>query len=178
MRAMVIYASADGSTAEIARRIADRLREGGDEAVALPVSSVDKVEGIDAFVLGSAIHGRQWLAEAETFVARNRHALQKGLLWTFSVGMTDALPRVFRNVARSEETGIMARLGDLRPNGHQLFSGVVKPGQFPLASRIFLRLVGGRYGDFRDWSAIDRWAVEISHDLHALPHGVAERPSS
>ncbi len=178
MAVLVVYASADGSSAEIAQRIADRLREGGDEVVALPASSVDTLEGIDAFVLGSAIHGGQWLGEADAFVARNRDMLQKRPLWTFSVGMTDALPRVFRKLARTEEAGIMAHLDDLEPQGHQLFSGVVKPGQFPRASRIFLRLVGGRYGDFRDWSAIDRWAMEISRDLHALRHGLAERPLS
>ena len=175
MRVMVVYASTHGSTAEIAQRIADRLRQGGDDVAALPVSSVDNLENVEAFVLGSAIHGRRWLDEAVAFVARNRQALQKRPLWTFSVGMTHALPRVFRKMAGAEETGIMSQLGDLRPCGHQLFSGVVKPGQFPFASRIFLRLVGGRYGDFRDWSAIDRWAMEVSRDLHSLPHGVAER---
>jgi menaquinone-dependent protoporphyrinogen oxidase len=27
------------------------------------------------------------------------------------------------------------------------------------------RLMGCRYGDFRDWPAIDRWAVEIADAL-------------
>ena len=43
-----------------------------------------------------------------------------------------------------------------------------KPSQFPLAGRIFLHLAGGRYGDFRDWPAIDGWAVEIADQLDAL----------
>ena len=34
-----------------------------------------------------------------------------------------------------------------------------------LASRIFLHLAGGRYGDFRDWPAIDAWALEIADQL-------------
>ena len=42
---------------------------------------------------------------------------------------------------------------------------IARRSQFPLASRIFLRLAGGRYGDFRDWAAIDGWALEIADQL-------------
>ena len=169
MRILVVYASADGSTAEIAQRIADRLRERGHEALVRPAGSVSNIDGMDAVVVGSAIHARQWLDEAASFVNTNRQALHDRPLWTFSVGMADALPRVVRKVARTEETGIIAQLGDLQPCDHQLFSGVVKPSQFPFVSRAFLRLAGGRYGDFRDWPAIDRWATGICDHLQVLP---------
>ena len=168
MRIMVPYASADGSTAGIAQRIAERLRDHGHEASAQPVGSAPRIEDVDAVVLGSAIHARQWLDDASAFVNAHRQALHHRPFWTFSVGMPDAWPRWFRKMARTEETGIIAELGDLQPCGHQLFSGVVKPSQFPLASRVFLRLAGGRYGDFRDWPAIDRWATAISDRLDAL----------
>ena len=48
MRILVVYASADGSTAEIAQRIADRLRERGHEALVRPASSVSNIDGMDA----------------------------------------------------------------------------------------------------------------------------------
>jgi menaquinone-dependent protoporphyrinogen oxidase len=83
--------------------------------------------------------------------------------------MPDALPRFARKLSRSEETAIVAALGDLEPVDHRLFSGVVKPSQFPRVSRIFLRLVGGHYGDFRDWPAIEGWADEIAGHLHQPP---------
>ena len=162
MRILVVYASADGSTAEIARRIAQRLRERGYDVSDQPVGSVGSLHGVNAVVLGSAVHGRQWLGEATSFVNTNRQAVHVRPFWTFSVGMPDALPKAVRKIARTEENAIISQLGDLRPRGHRLFSGVVKPSQFPLASRIFLRLVGGRYGDFRDWPAIDGWALEIA----------------
>ena len=165
MRILVLYASADGSTAEIARRIAQRLRERGHDASDQPVGSAGSLQGVDAVVLGSAVHGRQWLDEATNFVNTNRQAVHNRPFWTFSVGMPDSLPKAVRKMARTEENAIISQLGDLRPCGHRLFSGVVKPSQFPLASRIFLRLAGGRYGDFRDWPAIDRWALEIADQL-------------
>jgi menaquinone-dependent protoporphyrinogen oxidase len=165
MRILVVYASADGSTAEIARRIAQRLRERGHEVSDQPVGSAGSLHDIDAIVLGSAVHDRQWLDEATNFVNTNRQAVSSRPFWTFSVGMPGALPKAVRKIARTEEDAIINQLGDLRPRGHQLFSGVVKPSQFPLASRIFLHLVGGRYGDFRDWPAIDAWALEIADQL-------------
>jgi menaquinone-dependent protoporphyrinogen oxidase len=167
MRILIVYASADGSTAEIARRITQRLRERGHNASDQPVASAGSLQGVDAVVLGSAVHDRQWLDEATNFVNANRQAVRDLPFWTFSVGMPDALPKAARKIARTEENIIINQLGDLRPRGHRLFSGVVKPSQFPLASRIFLRLVGGRYGDFRDWPAIDGWALEIADQLDA-----------
>jgi menaquinone-dependent protoporphyrinogen oxidase len=169
MRILVVYASADGSTAEIARRIAQRLRERGHDASDQPVGSAGSIQDVDAVVLGSAVHDRQWLGEATSFVNTNRQAIHNRPFWTFSVGMPDALPKAVRKIARTEENAIIDQLGDLRPRGHRLFSGVVKPSQFPLASRIFLRLVGGRYGDFRDWPAIDGWALEIADQLDGAP---------
>ncbi len=179
MRILVVYASADGSTAEIARRIAQRLRERGHDVSEQPAGSPGSLHGIDAVVLGSAIHDRQWLDEATSLVDGNRQDFRSRPFWTFSVGMPDALPKAVRKIARTEEDAIVSQLGDLRPRGHRLFSGVVKPSQFPLASRIFLRLAGGRYGDFRDWPAIDRWALEIADELDratARPGAASPQP--
>lgn len=175
MRVLVASASADGSTTDIAHRIAQRLRERGHDISDQPAGAADSPAGFDAVVLGSAIHGRQWLSQATSFVSANSMELRNRPLWTFSVGMPDALPRPFRRIARTEEDGIISRLGDLRPRGHRLFSGVVKPNQFPLPSRIFLRLAGGRYGDFRDWQAIDEFAGEIADQLGRARHAVARQ---
>ena len=53
----------------------------------------------------------------------------------------------------------------VRPRGTRLFTGVVSREQFPRSGRAALRLMGGRYGDFRDWPDIDAWADGISASL-------------
>lgn len=165
MRILVAYASADGSTEEVAERIADQLCRLGADAVARPVPSIDGLDGFDAVFLGSAVHGRHWLDPAIEFVNTHHQALARLPLYTFSVGMPDSWPRFFRWLVRTEEEAILDQLGGLRPREHCLFSGVVSPTQFPLTTRIFLRLMGARYGDFRDWAAIDAFAGEISGNL-------------
>lgn len=165
MRVLVVYASADGSTAEIAARIAGRLGAADHQVTVAEARAVEGLGGWDAVVLGSAVHNRQWLDDAVMFVHTHRPALARLPVWVWSVGMPDALPGFLRRLARTEEAAVLDHLDGLEVEGHRLFSGVVEPSQFPLASRVFLRLVGGRYGDFRDWPAIEAWADGIASAL-------------
>ena len=120
----------------------------------------------DAVVVGSALHDRAWVPEAVVFLSRHAALLAGMPVWLFSVGMTAALARPLRRLAEREGPSAVAPLAALvRPRGTRLFSGVVSRRHFPPASRAALRLMGGRYGDFRDWADIDAWAAGIAADL-------------
>jgi menaquinone-dependent protoporphyrinogen oxidase len=56
MRVLVGYASAKGSTREIAERIATRLRAAGHVTAVDRVDEASAIASYDALVLGSAIH--------------------------------------------------------------------------------------------------------------------------
>ncbi|URN11515.1 flavodoxin domain-containing protein [Streptomyces radiopugnans] len=75
MTVLVGYASAHGSTREIAERIAARLAERGVEAETASLDAVGDAGGYDAYVLGSAVHGMAWLPEATGFVHTHRELL-------------------------------------------------------------------------------------------------------
>lgn len=173
MHVLVTYATADGSTAGVAQRIADRLADRGHEAEVHTVDEVGSTGGVepyDAVVIGSAVHDQAWLPAATAFVHDHATPLARRPVWVFSVGMVDAFPRLFRRGADAEEAKLVAALGDdLSPAGDHLFSGVVEPGQFPAAGRAVFRLLGVHYGDHRDWAAIDEWADGISDRLAADP---------
>jgi len=122
--------------------------------------------GVDAVVLGSAVHNRQWLGQATSFVSTNRQAVRDRPFWTFSVGMPDApaqgVPedRPHRRGRHHRPAGRPAAARSpavLRPSSSQASS--------PSPAGIFLHLAGGHYGDFRDWPAIDRWALDIAGQL-------------
>ncbi|KAH0556191.1 hypothetical protein GP486_005879 [Trichoglossum hirsutum] len=167
MKILVAYASAQGSTKEIAERIATRIRSSVGEAVCQPVDNIEQVNGYDAVVIGSAIHNGKWLPEASDFIHRDSEALVKQPLWAFSVGMADAFPRLFRKRAAAlEETQMADAIShDIIPKSHKLFSGVLQAETAPAMLRVILRVFGGRLGDLRDWSAIDGWADEIALQL-------------
>lgn len=166
MRALVVYASAHGSTREIAERLGGVLAERGvqvDVRSVESVESVDELEGYDAFVLGSAVHDQKWLPPARDFVHGHALALAGRPVWLFSVGMPGALRWPLSLFAMAEEPKLLVQFeGVVEPVGHRLFSGVVAADHLPRTGRLLFRAIGGRYGDYRDWPEIEAWAAQIA----------------
>jgi menaquinone-dependent protoporphyrinogen oxidase len=171
MRILVAYASWQGSTAEIAQRIATTLGHAGATVVLAPVGDVEDPAGYDAVVLGSAVHNQSWSPEAVDFVHRHAGVLSQRPVWLFSVGMSDGLPRPLRSMARTAQDQRIATTlrEDVQPRGHRVFSGVCRPEQLPRWVGIVFRAVGGHFGDYRDWPAIETWAGQIAQELEARP---------
>ncbi|MFI8091023.1 flavodoxin domain-containing protein [Streptomyces sp. NPDC086080] len=168
MDVLVGYATAHGSTRTIAERMAAVLSRAGLTAEARPMTEVEDADAYRAFVLGSAVHGQSWLPPAVDFVRNNPDVLGPRPVWIFSVGMPAALRGPWRRLAPKELPAIEDGLPpDLRHRGHRLFSGVVGPDQLPRTGRVLFRLVGGRFGDFRDWDAVEAWATDIAGELRA-----------
>ncbi|HZP54582.1 flavodoxin domain-containing protein [Actinocrinis sp.] len=176
MSVLVTYATAFGSTREIAERVGEVIGKWVPSAVVRPVDEMDTVAGYDAIVVGSAVHNQVWLPEAREFVRRNAADLSDRPVWTFSVGMPGALPRLLRRMAMSEEAILRAQFkGVVGPVGHHLFSGVVTPECLPRIGRVIFRLIGGRYGDHRDWHEIEAWADGIGQSVAATPPPAEKR---
>lgn len=171
MRILVAHASWQGSTVEIARRIAATLERAGAAVEVAPVGEVSDPAGYDAVVLGSAVHNQCWSPEAAEFVHRHAAVLSSRPVWLFSAGMSDGLPRPLRRMARTaQDQRVAAALReDVQPRGHRVFSGVCRPEQLPRWVGVAFRAVGGHFGDYRDWSAIEAWARQIARELDARP---------
>lgn len=172
MAVLVGYATAHGSTQEIAERVAAKLGDGGWRAGALPLSEVDNAGAFDAFVLGSAIHGGDWLPEAGAFLDRHAETLASRPVWLFSVSTVGATssafgPRVARSLRRLTRVprSVAAAWDAIGPRDHRAFAGVIRPEHWGLPGRVFLRGLGGRFGDHRDWHDVDAWARRISSEL-------------
>jgi menaquinone-dependent protoporphyrinogen oxidase len=174
MNVLVAYASRHGATKEIAERIAAALREAGLDAEARSVKDIRDVGAYDAFVIGSAAYMLHWLKEATQFAKRNRAVLAERPVWLFSSGplgtdLVDEEGRDVFEVTRPKEFAELQAM--LRPRGDRIFFGAWDPEApaIGIAER-FMRLAPASKtafptGDFRDWAAIDAWAVEIAHDL-------------
>lgn len=171
MAVLVAYASALGSTREIAERVASRMREATREVECRSVEEIAGASGYDAVVLGSAVHNQQWLPAALLFVRRFSQELAGVPIWAFSVGMADGLPKPFRKRGGEIQQRRLAEAlsPDVRLIGHRLFSGVYQASQMPPLLRGLFRLTGGRFGDLRDWRAIDEWVDQIIAQLADPP---------
>lgn len=169
---LVAYATAAGSTAGIAERIAAVLTGTGCRAVCTPAGPDVDPAPFDALVLGSAVHEMAWLPDA---LAVLRRAAGTGRpVWCFSVGgLAHPDGRTTRWMARGElgriERGFPPGFA---PRDHSLFAGVVDASRSPLWGRVFYRLTGSSSGDHRDWPAVEAWARSVAEALQA---GTADR---
>jgi menaquinone-dependent protoporphyrinogen oxidase len=164
-RVLIGYATAAGSTAGIAERIADTLRAQGYEVVCRPVGPDLDPAGFDAVVVGSAVHNMAWLRPAVDFLDR-LPATAGTPVWCFSVGGLDPSGPVARRMTTREVAKVeQAFPASFRRRGHRFFGGIVEMRGLPLWGQAFWRLMGGRPGDHRDWPAVEAWAREIAADL-------------
>lgn len=181
MKILVCHASVHGSTAEIAERLATKLRERrvADRVDVFATVRAPSAIEYDAVVIGSAIHDRAWLPEARAYLFDNLRALAARPVWLFGVGMIDALPTALRVRARRNARKVFAKLpGPLHPQGTRLFSGVIRKEHLPATGRALVALLGCHYGDLRDWQAIDGWGAEIADDLTAHVRATTNRAPS
>jgi len=173
MLVLVAYATDHGSTRGVADRIADRLQQRGADAEARAVTDVLEISRYEAVVLGSAIHGGKWLPAARQFANRNAAPLRERPVWLFSVstlGDEESMfpPRAANRLrAWRKETPEVAKMRRLlHPREHRNFAGAIARSHWPATGRAFFRATGGRYGDHRNWPAIDAWADLIAAQLH------------
>ncbi|WP_329952703.1 dsRBD fold-containing protein [Streptomyces sp. BE303] len=178
MRILVGYASQHGSTLGIAERITAGLRGHGHHVVLTALDRDAGPEGFDAAVLGSAIHNGKWLPPAVHFVERNVQALGTLRLWTFSVSLLGEQGSAFRPWVAARLRAPRARRGSagpaavrsaVTPRDHHDFAGAVEPDHWPALGRLVFRLMGGRFGDHRDWHDVDRWTESVARERATAP---------
>lgn len=173
MRVLTVYASAHGSTAEVARVIAAVWRGCGIDANVTAIGSVQSLEGYDAYALGSAIHSGLWLPEMATFVRRSLTQLSKKpvYLWLTCVRILE--PQGYAYVTNNYLPSILDRKLSFRKIG--VFAGKI---DFAAINEEEVWTLTFRYdgrenldrlaGDFRDWEKIRDWAKQIAADLETL----------
>jgi menaquinone-dependent protoporphyrinogen oxidase len=168
MTILVTYATAKGSTREIAERIASRLEAFVTpvECLAIkevPAASLPNYSGV---VVGSAIHMGSWLSPARRFIRRNAAALKAKPVWAFSVGF----PPEEADRANEElmmEKKIRKVVPDLR--GHKLFNGRFYRQDLGCFLGMIFTCCAPRektkWGDERNWEDIEAWADSVGKEI-------------
>jgi menaquinone-dependent protoporphyrinogen oxidase len=164
MNVLVAAASRHGSTAEIARKIAEVLAAAGIESdVRLP-DDVAGLEGYDGVILGSGVYAGRWLGSARALVEREAEALLARPVWLFSSGPVGdpakpAAEPVDVDPIRKRTNAI----------DHQVFGGRLDRQELGFGERAIVLAVHAAEGDFRSWDAVTEWASGIARALQASP---------
>lgn len=172
MKVLVGYATAHGSTRGIAERIAARLVQAGIGTDVHALAEVANPTEYDALVIGSAVHGSRWLPDADHFVERFASDLRTRPTWLFSVSTVGDAESMFSPAVgarlrklRKETAEITSVRARLASREHRNFAGTIRRSDWSMTGRAAFRAMGGRYGDHRNWSAIDTWADHIAAQL-------------
>lgn len=181
MRILTVYASAHGSTAEIARFMGDIWQQRGFGTAVTAAGSVRSVEGYDAYVLGSAIHNGLWLPEMATFVRRSRTVLSDKPVHLWLACLRAIEPGGYAYVTNNYLPNLLSRTLSFRRIG--IFAGKIEMATINQdeAWTLTFRYDGSRdpsalVGDHRDWNAIRAWAEQIADDL--VPGSVPGSPDA
>jgi menaquinone-dependent protoporphyrinogen oxidase len=170
MKTLIAYATNEGQTEAIARRIATGLRDAGEDGFLVNLKErAPDLSGFDQAVIGASMHAGGYQKAARNFVAANRDGLNRMPSWFISVCLTEA------EAGHHDEVQpiIDAFLADTgwRPTGVKSWAGALKYSQYNwLMKRIMRRIVRSKGGyedmsrdyDFTDWNAVDAFARELA----------------
>ena len=162
---LVVYASKHGSTEQVARKVAEKLRDAGYTTRVERARAVKHLDGCRSVVVGGSLYIGRWHHDARTFLRRHRKELRSLPFAAFALGPGENTEKAFAE-SRRQLDHALERFSDLDPRAVAVFGGVVDPRQFhfPL-SRMAER-------DLRDWDEIRAWARELPGELELLPREV------
>ncbi len=173
MRVLTAYASAHGSTAEVARFIADVWQKQGIETDVSPVGSAPSIGTYDALALGSAVHNGVWLPEMASFLRRSRELLTTKPVYLWLNCLRVVEPEGYAYVTNNYLPNMLDRNLPFRKIG--VFAGKIDLATINEDERWTLTFrYDGRdnlnrlAGDYRDWDRICDWAEQVAADLGTL----------
>lgn len=167
MRALVAASSPHGSTAEIARTLGDELSSQGIEVTVADPGDVGSLSDFDAVLLGSAVYGGHWERSAFQLAERVGTELPGRPVWLFSSGPVGDPSRKLVQQMGADPSDIPVLMERTGARAHQMFAGRLDRHVLHGLQRISLLAFRGLEGDFRDWTAIRRWADAIADELLA-----------
>jgi len=162
---IVAFATKYGSTAQMAERIGQVIRDTGLNVDVSPVHRVRDLDEYSAVVLGSAVYIGQWRREAAGFLKTNEKVLAGMPVWLFSSGPTGKgdpsallegwrFPKALQPIADR-----------IRPRDIALFHGALDINKLGFVEKWMVNNVKAAFGDFRDWDAITAWAAGIADEV-------------
>jgi len=161
-RILVGYATATGSTVDVANAIGAALGARGFAVDVKPLTEQPALAGYRAAVLGSAIHGGKWLPEAAAYVEQNRVALAAMPVALFCVHAMNCGPDP--EATKRRQAYLDPQRALVKPIAEGYFVGIGPTGAESnwLTLSAFKAFGGCVEGDGRDFDAIRTWAQQLA----------------
>ena len=159
---LVAYATAAGSTGEVAEAIGEALR---DESTAVDVrraKEVTDLSGYRAVVVGSGVRAGRVYKDAMAFLGTHQQALGQVPVAYFVVCLTmKDDTEESRRTAGTYADQMREKAPQVQPVDVALFGGVMDCSKLSLPLKLMMKLMKSPEGDFRDSEAIRAWATGV-----------------
>lgn len=170
MQVLVGYASAHGSTAEIAHKIGDVLQQYDCDATVASVDTIHSITAYDCFVLGSAVHNSKLLPSMFAFIRRFKDdlALNPVFFWVTCVRVLEEGGRahVMQHYIPYEVVPGMYVQDVAIFAGKLHYEGVRPEEKWLLATGYDgTQSLQDMAADYRDWQAINNWAETMARQI-------------
>jgi menaquinone-dependent protoporphyrinogen oxidase len=153
-RVLVVFATKNGSTREVAEAIAAVMRSDDvDVEIATAREAKGSVGDRDLVVVGGAIYSGRWHRDAHRFLKRHREELAAMPVAVFGMGPRVEDAEAWRH-SREQLDRALARRPWLSPRAVTVFGGVDPPRRADRPRR-----------DVRDWDAIRAWSRDLQQRL-------------
>jgi menaquinone-dependent protoporphyrinogen oxidase len=171
-KVLILYATREGQTEKIARRIAETLDAEGHEARLVDADRMTPPELTDfqAVVVGAPIHSGGYPRSIAHFVREHRQLLEKIPSAFVSVGLA-VCSRTHDGQAQSRElVDKFLKSTGWHPERVELVAGALPYSKYNFLIRFIMRRISAKEGgdtdtsrdyEYTDWKAVDRFAREL-----------------
>jgi menaquinone-dependent protoporphyrinogen oxidase len=171
MKTLILYASRDGQTLKIAKRIAEKIALTGS----CDIQSLDAAQGVhcrdyDQVLIGAAIRYGHFPAELDQFITANLAELAQVISAFYSVNLTARKPE-----KNTPETNVYTRKflqnNPWKPDYCAVFAGALRYSRYRWFDKMMIRLImkmtGGETDpnadiEYTDWQQVDRFAEQFA----------------
>jgi menaquinone-dependent protoporphyrinogen oxidase len=174
MNILIVYATRQGQTGKIARRLASVLRERGDAPTLFDADRADgslDLERFQAAVVCAPIHAGGYPRSIVRFVREHRALLERGPSAFLSVGLAVASRTTDGRAETLPIVDKFAKQTGWRPGRVELVAGALQYSKYNFIIRFIMRRIAAKAGgdvdtsrdyEYTDWGALDRFASQFA----------------
>jgi len=177
MHILVLYGSLEGQTEKISQRIADVIRDRGQQATALSAKHLPddfSLDNYNAIIIGGSIHMNKYPGFVKTFVNKHHDRLNKLASAFFTVCMAiNSQQEKSRQQAEQYAEHFLAQTG-WQPRLNTIFAGAVKYTQYNFFTRYIMKMISKHEGgntdtsrdhEYTDWEDVKRFTETFIDEI-------------
>ena len=159
----MIYASWKGSSRDIALYICSILKKHGFSVRCQDVHEKPDLSDYDSVIIGGGIRGGCYHPKLIQFLKKHENELSQMPVAYFIVCMTMRQNNETSRCTASEYIDtLQKKTPHVKPVSVGLFGGMMNYSDFSKIMQWFVRRMHLPDGDFRNWDAVERWALQTA----------------